>query len=197
VSALDGRIRAALQRVMAERRGVGIVHTVVHLGGDEHREHEPDHGSDERTAEVRDRCDTALEHVHETCHDKAHHGPGDRTHDRRDSPAGAALGCLVGWMWRGLHALIVPVPVGPETWRAGGRHVSRVPLRGGTTVSSTPDGVSYEVFTYVVVLQGGAGRGTLPITVCAAPGEAEHAARVIAYLELVVLRQGAEGGEAL
>jgi hypothetical protein len=64
-------------------------------------------------------------------------------------------------------------------------------------VSSTPDGVPYEVFTYVVVVQGGAGRGTLPITICAAPGEAEHAARVIAYLELVVLDQGAEGGDAL
>ncbi|MDX6569891.1 MAG: hypothetical protein QOH15_2469 [Gaiellales bacterium] len=60
---------------------------------------------------------------------------------------------------------------------------------------STPDGILYEVFTYVVVLQGGAGRATLPITICAAPGDAEHAARVIAYLELVVLGQGPEGGD--
>ena len=64
-------------------------------------------------------------------------------------------------------------------------------------MSNAPDRVPYEVFTYVVVLQGGAGRGTLPITVCAAPGEAEHAARVIAYVELVVLRQGGDGGESL
>jgi hypothetical protein len=50
--------------------------------------------------------------------------------------------------------------------------------------------VPCEVFTYVVVLQAGDGRATLPITVCARPAEAEHAARVIAYLELVVLGQG-------
>ena len=79
----------------------------------------------------------------------------------------------------------------------GARHVLRLPRRGGPKVSSAPDGVPYEVFTYVVVLQGGAGRGTLPITVCAEPGEAEHAARVIAYLELVVLRQGGDGGDSL
>jgi hypothetical protein len=35
----------------------------------------------------------------------------------------------------------------------------------------------------------------LPITVCARPADAEHAARVIAYLELVVLGQG--GSEPL
>ena len=56
------------------------------------------------------------------------------------------------------------------------------------------DDVLSEVFTYVVVLQGGEGRSTLPITICAKPDEAEHAARVVAYLELVVLGQGAEGG---
>jgi hypothetical protein len=55
--------------------------------------------------------------------------------------------------------------------------------------------VPCEVFTYVVVLQAGDGRTTLPITVCAQPSEAEHAARVIAYLELVVLGQG--GSEPL
>jgi hypothetical protein len=60
-------------------------------------------------------------------------------------------------------------------------------------VPSPPDGVPFEVFTYVVVLQGGSGRATLPITVCATPTEAEHAARVIAYVELVVLGEGTEG----
>lgn len=59
-----------------------------------------------------------------------------------------------------------------------------------------PDGASYEVFTYVVILQGRSGRATLPITVCAAPGDAEHAARVIAYLELVVLGRDADAGDA-
>jgi hypothetical protein len=44
-----------------------------------------------------------------------------------------------------------------------------------------------EVFTYVVVMRGGDGRTTLPVTVCARPDEAEHAARVIAWLELTVL----------
>jgi hypothetical protein len=34
----------------------------------------------------------------------------------------------------------------------------------------------------------------LPITVCARPDEAEHAARVIAYLELVVLGLRADDG---
>ena len=61
-------------------------------------------------------------------------------------------------------------------------------------MSRLPDAVDYEVFTYVVVLQAGEGRATLPITVCAKPTEAEHAARVVAYLELVVLGQGAEPG---
>jgi hypothetical protein len=63
-------------------------------------------------------------------------------------------------------------------------------------VSSAPDEAPCEVFTYVVVLQeGDDGRSTLPITICARPSEAEHAARVIAYLELVVLGNG--GGEGL
>ena len=61
-------------------------------------------------------------------------------------------------------------------------------------MSNPFDDVPCEVFTYVVVLQGGSGRATLPITICAQPGEAEHAARVIAYLEIVVLGQGSEGG---
>jgi hypothetical protein len=63
-------------------------------------------------------------------------------------------------------------------------------------VSNPFDDVPCEVFTYVVVLQGGNGRATLPITICAQPAEAEHAARVIAYLEIVVLGQGAEGGQS-
>jgi hypothetical protein len=61
-------------------------------------------------------------------------------------------------------------------------------------VSGPPSDVLCEVFTYVVVLQADDGRATLPITVCARPGEAQHAARVIAYLELVVLGQCGEGG---
>jgi hypothetical protein len=64
-------------------------------------------------------------------------------------------------------------------------------------VSGRSNDVLCEVFTYVVVLQAGEGRATLPITVCARPGEAEHAARVVAYLELVVLGQGGEGGSEL
>ena len=64
-------------------------------------------------------------------------------------------------------------------------------------MSSSPDGDPFQVFTYVVILQGGARRATLPITVCAAPGDAEHAARVIAYLELVVLGRYPDGGDAL
>lgn len=62
-------------------------------------------------------------------------------------------------------------------------------------VQERHDDVSFEVFTYVVVLQAGVdGRATLPITVCARPGEAEHAARVIAYLELVVLGRAVDDG---
>jgi hypothetical protein len=62
-------------------------------------------------------------------------------------------------------------------------------------VSNAPDGPHCEVFTYVVVLQAAEeGRATLPITVCARPEEAEHAARVIAYLELVVLGNGQDDG---
>jgi hypothetical protein len=65
-----------------------------------------------------------------------------------------------------------------------------------TPVPESPaDAAPFEVFTYVVVLQAGdVGRATLPITVCARAGDAEHAARVIAYLELVVLGQAADGG---
>ncbi len=60
-------------------------------------------------------------------------------------------------------------------------------------MASASDGATCEVFTYVVVLQAGDGRATLPITVCARPAEAEHAARVIAYLELVVLGHDPDG----
>jgi hypothetical protein len=63
----------------------------------------------------------------------------------------------------------------------------RAATRDNDVVANGPDGAACEVFTYVVVLQAGDGRATLPITVCALPSEAEHAARVIAYLELVVL----------
>jgi hypothetical protein len=44
-----------------------------------------------------------------------------------------------------------------------------------------------QVYSFVVVMQGREGRHTLPVTVCARPSEAEHAARVIAWLELTVL----------
>jgi hypothetical protein len=54
-------------------------------------------------------------------------------------------------------------------------------------MSTSRDDLRCEVFTYVVVVHAGDGRATLPITVCARPDEAEHAARVLAYLELVVL----------
>jgi hypothetical protein len=70
-----------------------------------------------------------------------------------------------------------------------------VPAGTEPVVSSPPEGTLCEVFTYVVVLQAGEGRATLPITICAQPAEAEHAARVIAYVELVVLGQGADGAE--
>jgi hypothetical protein len=86
----------------------------------------------------------------------------------------------------------------PETSVPGRRDVWRGRLGAETGVSSPADDVPWEVFTYVVVLQAGGGRATLPITICANPAEAEHAARVVAYLELVVLGQGSEGGpEAL
>ena len=49
-----------------------------------------------------------------------------------------------------------------------------------------------QVFTYVVVMQGAEGRTTMPVTVCARPDEAEHAARVIAWLELTVLGSPAD-----
>jgi hypothetical protein len=68
-------------------------------------------------------------------------------------------------------------------------------IEGHIRRMSAPNDVPCEVFTYVVVLQAGEGRATLPITVCARPADAEHAARVIAYLELVLLGQG--GSEPL
>jgi hypothetical protein len=49
------------------------------------------------------------------------------------------------------------------------------------------DSVPARIFTYVVVMQGSDGPATMPVTVCARPGDAEQAARVIAWLELTVL----------
>jgi hypothetical protein len=49
------------------------------------------------------------------------------------------------------------------------------------------DSVPAKIFTYVVVMQGSEGPATMPVTVCARPGDAEQAARVIAWLELTVL----------
>jgi hypothetical protein len=50
------------------------------------------------------------------------------------------------------------------------------------------DSVPCKIFTYVVVMQGSdGGPATMPVTVCARPGEAEDAARVIAWIELSVL----------
>ncbi len=43
-----------------------------------------------------------------------------------------------------------------------------------------------QVYTFMVVMHGMNGRSTLPVTVCARPQDAEHAARVIAWLELSV-----------
>ena len=60
-------------------------------------------------------------------------------------------------------------------------------------MSSEPDG-RFEVFTYVVVMHDSDGRATLPITICALPEEAEHAARLVAYLELTVLGQPGDAG---
>ena len=55
--------------------------------------------------------------------------------------------------------------------------------------------MDYEMFTYVVVLRARDGRATVPVTLVARPGDAEHAARVIAFLELAALGRDASGGD--
>jgi hypothetical protein len=57
--------------------------------------------------------------------------------------------------------------------------------------------LDFEVFTYVVVLRAGDGRATVPVTLCARPADAEHAARVIAFLELAALGPEASGTDPL
>ena len=57
--------------------------------------------------------------------------------------------------------------------------------------------IDYEVFTYVVVLRARDGRATVPVTLCARPGDAEHAARVIAFLGLAALGPEASGTDPL
>jgi hypothetical protein len=57
--------------------------------------------------------------------------------------------------------------------------------------------MQFEVFTYVVVMQSLDGRVTVPVTLCAQPGDAEHVARVIAYLELSALGHDATGRDPL
>jgi hypothetical protein len=60
--------------------------------------------------------------------------------------------------------------------------------------SDQPD---FGVFTYVVVLRAEDGRATMPVTLCARPGDAERAARVIAFLELSALGRDASGTDPL
>jgi hypothetical protein len=55
--------------------------------------------------------------------------------------------------------------------------------------------MDFEMFTYVVVLRAQDGRATVPVTLCARPEDAEHAARVIAFLELAALGRDASGGD--
>jgi hypothetical protein len=62
---------------------------------------------------------------------------------------------------------------------------------------SESDGALCQVFTYVVVMRAADGRATLPITICARPEDAEDAARVVAYLELMVLGRDVDGGDVL
>ena len=59
------------------------------------------------------------------------------------------------------------------------------------------DQLDFEVFTYVVVLRARDGRATVPVTLCARPEHAEHAARVIAFLEVAALGRHASGGDPL
>ncbi len=60
--------------------------------------------------------------------------------------------------------------------------------------SDQPD---FEVFTYVVVLRARDGCATMPVTLAARPRDAEHAARVIAFLELAALGPDASGTDPL
>ncbi len=59
------------------------------------------------------------------------------------------------------------------------------------------DQLDFEVFTYVVVLRARDGRATVPVTLCARPEDAEHAARVIAFLELAALGPYSSGADPL
>jgi hypothetical protein len=54
-------------------------------------------------------------------------------------------------------------------------------------------GSEFAVFTFVVVLQATDGRVSVPVTLCARAADAEHMARVIAYVELTALGSQATG----
>jgi hypothetical protein len=55
----------------------------------------------------------------------------------------------------------------------------------------------FEVFTFVVVRPATDGRVSVPVTLCARAPDAEHMARVIAYLELTALGRQATGRDPL
>ncbi len=66
------------------------------------------------------------------------------------------------------------------------RCLAHPPAREGMGVTREPP--LCQIFTYVVVMHGRGARQTMPVTICARPDEAEQAARVVAWLELTVLR---------
>jgi hypothetical protein len=180
---------------MAERRRDVVVMSIVELGRHEQCEHDSDDGPQQRGAEVRDRSDIAHEEIDEAGDDEAGNGTGDRADGRRDTAANLACGRFLRRVRDRWHVSLVPARPPEKPRRA--RQALMFQWRGGVArcgMASSRDEVLCEVFTYVVVLQAGDGRATLPITVCARPDEAEHAARVIAYLELVVLGLRADDG---
>ena len=178
---------------MAEGRNALVVAPIVDLGRHEHREHQPDDGPEERGADVRDRSDVAREEVDEAGDDEPHDGTGERADGRRDTAANLTDRGSLPSMWHRWHVWLVPAPPA-EKPRGPCRMFHRRRRVGEGRMPCPRDEVLCDVFTYVVVLQAGDGRATLPITICARPREAEHAARVIAYLELVVLGLRADDG---
>jgi hypothetical protein len=195
VRALDRRIRASARRVMAERRRDLVVMAIVDLGRHEHREHDAYDGPHDCGADECDRSKIADEELDEPGDDEARDATGDCADGRRDTAANLACREFLRSMWHRLHTSLLPAPLGGKPRGAAARCFTAPAGWQETGMSSPRDDVLCEVFTYVVVLHAGDGRATLPITVCARPDEAEHAARVIAYLELVVL--GLRGDDRL
>jgi hypothetical protein len=134
VCALDRRVRSSPLRAVLVRGGMCVVVPVVDLGRNEHRQYQPDDGADERTSEVADCRDAALDEVDDERDHKTEYRPDHESCGGSDPSPLAPIRRIVDMFLRRLHARTYPCARWGNLRRARTRPMFRVEADAGRSV---------------------------------------------------------------